>query len=402
MPCRRRIDEAAQEEYIRKNRITIDPFEGVTDPVENIRIRHQPKKHDPLITYVPPATPSHQLYRDLTEPQLARLTDFVVDNLISDKKDVAINIARELAAFTEIDMTRVHQAFLQINRYGPGYIFRGASRDIARLLIDRLEDAVLDEDSGRDINDILSALAWAGTEDVLRLFALWHAQPPAWRSRLYIPPEQYARDAGWELDTGRATRSLILGKCYPLLKSEGCSDIGPVSTCLPLAERCQWCGTALTGLLAFDLIDRRLDFIPFQGRKLTFATCHICAAFTGQLYMKVGPDGEAAWYAGNERPEYLPEDSASWESLPVSELRLSPKTRLLHHAVDWCLPVQCSQIGGIPTWIDDEHYGHCPECSKGLVFVGQLAAEDVDSEEGIYYALMCADCSITVVRFQQS
>jgi hypothetical protein len=101
MPCRRRIDEAAQEEYIRKNRITIDPFEGVTDPV--------------------------------------------------------------------------------------------------------------DEDSGRDINDILSALAWAGTEDVLRLFALWHAQPPAWRSRLYIPPEQYARDAGWELDTGRATRSLILG-----------------------------------------------------------------------------------------------------------------------------------------------------------------------------------------------
>src|SRR6516164_4226360 len=83
--------------------------------------------------------------------------------------------------------------------------------------------------------------------------------------------------------------------------------------------------------------------------KLTIATCQDCSTFGEHLYMKVGPDGEAFWHAGNQRPRYL------------------------------------------------------PKCTKGFVFLAQLAVEDVDAwGEGIYYALMCPDCSITVVRYQQT
>jgi len=50
MPCKRKADQADYEEYIRKNRRTVDPFEGITDPVEITKVRHEPRKHDPLIT----------------------------------------------------------------------------------------------------------------------------------------------------------------------------------------------------------------------------------------------------------------------------------------------------------------------------------------------------------------
>jgi hypothetical protein len=84
-------------------------------------------------------------------------------------------------------------------------------------------------------------------------------------------------------------------------------------------------------------------------------------------------------------------------------LRLAAKSRLPHAAVDWCLPITCSQVGGIPSWIEDPAYGRRPECGKRLVFVAQLAVEDVDARgEGIHYALLCPDCSVTCVRYRQT
>ena len=82
MRCKRKADQADYQEYIRKNRRTVDPFGGITDPVEITKIRHEPRKPDPLITYLPHATPPAELYAELTEPQLSRLMPAVLGGLV--------------------------------------------------------------------------------------------------------------------------------------------------------------------------------------------------------------------------------------------------------------------------------------------------------------------------------
>ena len=113
MRCKRKADRADYEEYFRKNRRTVDPFEGITDPVEITKVRHKPREHNPLITYLPPATPPAELYEELTEPQLSRLIKYVLDTLGSSKGEAALGIAKELAAFTAADITKIQHAFLK-------------------------------------------------------------------------------------------------------------------------------------------------------------------------------------------------------------------------------------------------------------------------------------------------
>jgi len=403
MPCKQKADQADHAEYIRKNRRTIDPFAGITDPVEIIKIRHEPRRHDPLITYLPPPTVPADLYRQLTEPQLSQVIAYALNNLGSSKSEAALEIAKEVAAFTDADISAIHQALLDIRDYYPGYLFRGGSPGIARRLLDQLGGITGTNDDIVTLDHVLAALAWVGTDNVVSQFAQWRQQPPDWRSRLFIAPERYAHCAGWELDATAKMRKLILRKCFPLIKHDGSAAIGPVTSCLELGERCQWCAGPLTALFSFDLTSELLDFLSFPGRKLTIATCQVCSTLGDHLYMKVGPGGEARWYAGSQRPEHLPKDSGTWKRLPANQLKLSAQPRLRQHAVDWCLPTTCSQIGGMPSWIDDPRHDQCPECSKGFVFVAQLAVEDVDAwGEGIYYALLCPDCCITVVRYQQT
>ena len=62
-PCVGKIRRAEWDEYVRLNRRTVDLYEGVTDPVEQICILLTSRKHDPLIVYAPApaAAPSVRL-----------------------------------------------------------------------------------------------------------------------------------------------------------------------------------------------------------------------------------------------------------------------------------------------------------------------------------------------------
>ena len=51
MPCVQKRLREEHEEYVRRNRREIDPYAGITDPVEVIRVIHTPRPYDPLITY---------------------------------------------------------------------------------------------------------------------------------------------------------------------------------------------------------------------------------------------------------------------------------------------------------------------------------------------------------------
>jgi hypothetical protein len=332
--------------------------------------------------------------RNWPPADLALLIREVTAALRSDRRDIALANARVLAAFTNADLTELQEALLELHEYYPGYMFRGANPGVGRKLIDRLDRAAKEHDS--PTGHLLDALAWVGSGDVVELFARWRKHPPEWRSQFHRPPERYAECAGWELDDRSQKRPLFFEDCYALVRSRCHSGTGPVSTCLELGDACRWCGQPLTALFKFDLSDERLGFVPFRGRHLTIATCLVCTAFADALHMTVTPDGGARWYPGNVRPKYLPEPG-SW-GLPANNLELASKPQLPLRAVFW----KGSQVGGAPGWVFDPAHGRCPECGKGFVFLAQLDVWHVAGGDGVFYALMCPDCAITTVRYQQT
>ena len=65
--------------------------------------------------------------------------------------------------------------------------------------------------------------------------------------------------------------------------------------------------------------------------------------------------------------------------------------------------IPCSQIGGLPSWVQDFEYPTCRGCTQTMPFVGQVAVEDIDdSGEGLFYAFLCTDCGKSTTVFQQT
>ena len=53
MPCHQWREQQKYQAYIEQNRKTVNLYEGLTDPVEILKMMHAPRRHDPLIRYVP-------------------------------------------------------------------------------------------------------------------------------------------------------------------------------------------------------------------------------------------------------------------------------------------------------------------------------------------------------------
>src|SRR5262249_48292730 len=143
---------------------------------------------------------------------------------------------------------------------------------------------------------------------------------------------------------------------------------------VPAEETCGWCGARLVDLLRFQDIE---PIFPAQGAgPVRVLTCHTCTCF-GTVFIKCGPNGQATWHARNERPSYLP-DSSDLPAFPATPLVMATITRHFLAAADWVLPgVAFSQVGGLPTWIQDAAYPVCPGCDETMPFVGQISNEDI-------------------------
>jgi hypothetical protein len=105
------------------------------------------------------------------------------------------------------------------------------------------------------------------------------------------------------------------------------------------------------------------------------------------------------------KPSYLPSDSSEWDAFPESPLVLTKRTRHFLEGAKWSiLPgVAFSQVGGLPTWIQDAEYPTCPDCSQKMPFIGQISNEDfMEYGEGIYYAFRCPQCNVSATCYQQT
>jgi hypothetical protein len=248
-PCLGRKRKEERAKFIRENKREVDPFAGITDPVEILRTLHTPRKYDPLIAYGPPPKPAEELYAELNKADAIRLMDIASKARLAGKDDFAEEIAKSLATLTTFSLDQMLKAWISRNDYWPAIIFRNAGPEIRDAVVSALDAGTA------NANHALSALAWIGDAVVQDRFRRWDKENPPWRKKLYIPPSEYSTVAGWEL-TSRGRRNLFYKDCFAIKPA-----IGEPDKAVKMMEvtnlACPWCSRKLVKLIELDLSDDR-------------------------------------------------------------------------------------------------------------------------------------------------
>lgn len=394
MPCVQAAEKRKREEYIKQNRRDVNEFHGVTDLVEVLKIVHRSRKHDPLVNWIPHPTPVDRLYAELSEDESNRLVEYARSLVGGEWAEDAETIVRCLAAFTGVRLEACLKAMIANSSFWPGLAFRDASPDIRDLLIAQVER----DETNR--NHLLCALAWIGDSVVVDLFARWKFEPPDWSSSLHVAPEEYSYEAGWELTGEGRRRDLFFHQCWRLAK--GSSKLpAKFQAITPADGCCPWCDRQLIHLVTFKPEEFGVADAFGNGVRVQVTTCEVCSAF-GIVFGEYNALGHGRWSPENSRPEYLPDDSGTWDCLPRDPLTLAGQRNPLS-AADQFLPTTFSQLGGHPTWVQDASYPRCTRCSESMIFLTQVDNADFEEHtEGIYYAFACPQCRTTATTYQQT
>ncbi|MGV5765835.1 DUF1963 domain-containing protein [Escherichia coli] len=392
MPCEQAQQQREHDEYIKKNKKIVNAFAGLSDPVVMLKLIHQPRKFDALIDWTPCPVPTDALYQQLTTVQAQLMADYATERFASGEYKLAQEICLCLAAFTQANLNAYFREWISYDdldndSYMP---FHRAPTDVRDRLLERVED------DAENRNCILQCLAWIGDDVVVERFAHWRNSPPPWRSSLYIEPEEYAHEAGWELTAEDQRRNLYFPQCFHLeMKSTGsCEALRVVDE---RNDTCPNCALPLTNLFDVDLKATGLS----DNGSFRVVTCECCTAYS-TIFGYMDSKGNAHLSAKNIPPAWLPDDVSEWRRLPVNSMRQG-NLRSPLFAADPFLPVSFSQLGGHPTWIQDAEYPLCPQCSHTMMFLAQLDYADIEQYgEGIIYAFICPECRTTATSYQQS
>ena len=370
-------------------------YENVTDPVEIARIMLTPRKYDELVTYAPSPVSVESLFAGLDKASADRLAGYARKALEEGDEELAENIAKTLATLTDFCLDEMLEAWVNRDHHCPGVAFRSAGPHIRDAILASLAH------SDADANHALSALAWIGDETVQQAFLSWDTSKPEWSSQIYVSPAKYADVAGWELVHGQR-RNLFHPESYALTGAldEGSADIR-VKAFAITSQACPWCGQRLRHMLDIDLGDSRLAFLGFSHTRLSILTCHGCTCYR-KFFAKVGGDGTARPHPKGAVPQWLPETSEPWEAPAWADVPVTLTPRRAIHAVDWCMELKSSQIGGLPCWVQDSDYPVCPDCGSTMPFIAQLSEDDFPDHEGTYYAFLCVPCRVTATCYQQT
>ncbi|MFF2483785.1 DUF1963 domain-containing protein [Paenibacillus sp. NPDC058071] len=395
MPCHQKKLAMEKEAYILQHRKDVDRYYGIEDPVEILKIMHAPRKYNPLERDVPYHKSEQELYHQLSEVERERIEAYAISLIDQEDFDQAETILLSLVCFTNARIERGLNALFHNEQYDPGILYKEAGPSIRDELIHLVKS------ESDDRNHLLLALAWIGDEEVVRLFAEWRENPPQWASRLYIPPENYAHEAGWELDQDGRKRRLFHLECYPFeVHVEGSAGAEAVAALQTDDQTCPWCQGKLTVLFDYHLQHPSVRFLKLSGERLRIAACIQCNCY-GTVFTKVELDGSYSWSHFNTVPDYLPitepHEQQTWNKLQLSERKIGT-----YEGAYWMLEVSTSQIGGHPAWIQDAEYPACPCCSNTMMFIGQIDMGQADNSEGIYYTFLCNDCLIAAVNYQQT
>lgn len=263
----------------------------------------------------------------------------------------------------------------------PEWLYLGAPANTTRHVLRLLETS----DNSSPRNGLLLALASIDDDLAHAQFREWRANPPGWCSQLYIPPEDYATRAGWELTPEGDRRQLYRSTCYELVPvDESECEPGAVAVWTQNDASCGWCGRRLVTLLDIDLCDSRCRKVYFgdtgaRASRLRIAHCAWCSCYA-TLYTEIDLEGGSAWSATNESMPGILERVGTGEDeevpnigslrLVLGEQRRTPFEALGRFMLD---ETGISQIGGHPEWVQDAEYPVCPSCQRRMECIGQVS-----------------------------
>ncbi|HLZ56280.1 MAG TPA: hypothetical protein VKR06_04965 [Ktedonosporobacter sp.] len=255
-------------------------------------------------------------------------------------------------------------------------------------------------------NHLLMAVAWIGDETVQAQFSAWRLSPPNWRTELFLAPEDYSREAGWELTEEGKRRDLSFSTCYELISAKQAASL-PMRLMEQTTheERCPWCQRLLQRLLDLDLGDPRCRWISAEGERLCLVICARCS-FYATVYLDITLTGKVSWSDLNgEMPTLLyqiPDDGDEVEfpePLVPGSMRRTPFEAVGRFLLD---EKGVSQLGGHPEWLQDVIYPQCPACQQTMPCLGQVAFEDWNDGKGIFYLFLCLPCRKAATQYQQT
>lgn len=395
-PCAGRRDRAARDEYIRKNRKDVDLYAGITDPVELLRIIHQPPAHDPLVNLLPPPKSCEQLCAELSAHHAARMMQVAADALRNGNTELADDFGKLLAAFTDYELSPLLEVLVEFDRFWPPLAFRKAQGKIRDAII-----RVMGQET-TNANHALIALAWIHDEEVCQFLAESEESPPFWRKQLCVGPAQYALQAGWEIVAGKQ-RDLCFQTCLAVSPAaEGSQPDASLRVFDENQQLCPWCHRPLVSLVKLDLTNPRFSFLEMSGPQLDVVTCDMCTCFGEFVFGQLDERGAGSWAPENRPPKFLPKDRGTWQRSPWAGVGVCLTPRSIYHAADWCLPTRLSQIGGLPAWVQDADYPKCIRCDRTMMFLAQIDNAQFPRNEGIYYAFVCPTCRTTATTYQQT
>ena len=214
---------------------------------------------------------------------------------------------------------------------------------------------------------------------------------PIWARKLYILPKDYSHIGGWETSDDGVLRILfdeeitVFERCA---KKEA-STLAPVAD---LPAVCGFCGQPLT--------------LVFNGER-KIATCLYCSCYQ-TIYTKTS-GGEVQWHEKNapsdfflKNPKYMENDESIVAGFEYALRPTLEKRRATYTAHEY-VEISRTQIGGMPTAINDIKYPKCPDCGQTMKFVAQFDTADIeDYGEGITYFFACDECSVTAANYGQS
>jgi hypothetical protein len=62
-----------------------------------------------------------------------------------------------------------------------------------------------------------------------------------------------------------------------------------------------------------------------------------------------------------------------------------------------------SQLGGLPSWIQNPDFPVCPRCDTMMCFLGQVdSGNEFPGWEGMLYAFLDLECGIAATCYQQT
>jgi hypothetical protein len=398
MPCVQKKANEEYKKYVEENKRTINPYDGVTKPIDIIKIYHKSQKRDPLIEYVKYPFPIETVYESLNHQQIHDLIVYCLDLLKNEDNNMAEEITSCLVSFLNSDISLILEWMVESDNFYPAYYFRFANEIIQSMLLEKIKRHITSDTDSFEKNRILCALSWIDSDEVNTFFLK------------NIQVQNYTYEAGWEIDQNGERRYLYHQQCYPLIKNKPLEKQEQHTFFETEKGKCEWCENPLTSLFSLNLDDPKLSFLKNSQNNLHICTCINCVWQVDNFFTKqIKQNNLHITYPNGDMSNHIKDVKEGnhykmdMDTIPLNALVLQHKNRFPFHAVDFCLPTTLSQIGGHPTWIHETDYPSCPECKRTMIFEAQIAFEDFQElGEGIYYAFYCVSCQIAATSYQQT